>query len=178
MHQQDAGALHPAVRVRCADGAARVQQHVIVGRRRRFAEDDPAAARIDGPIGEQELRGQVQREAAQQAAIGGVELDRRGEPLTPELGPRPEKIRAVGVGRARGRKVVGELIIQRWHRVQLVERAPEQHAQVGAVVQHFRRVLPRDGLTERRVFERHDRGIEGERGHGQHEVRDQQAQAL
>jgi len=121
VHQQDAGALHPAIRVSRANGAAGVQQNVVVGRWRRLAEDDPAAARIDGPIGEQELRGQVQREAAQQAAVGGVELYRRREPLTPELGTRPEEVRAVGVGGARGRNVVGELFVQRRDGVQFLD---------------------------------------------------------
>ena len=35
------------------------------------------------------------------------------------------------------------------HAVQLVERAPQQHAQLGAVVEHFRRVLGGDLVAER-----------------------------
>ena len=46
--------------------------------------------------------------------------------------------------------------------IEVVERTPEQHSQLGPVVEHFRRVLGGDLVTERGVLQRHDHRIEDE----------------
>jgi hypothetical protein len=95
-----------ARRIRRAHRAARVKEDVVVGGGRRFTIHDPIARSVGRAVAHQELGRQIQRETADDTAIGGVELDRRGQPLASELGLRPQEVRTIGVGPA-GTYVLG-----------------------------------------------------------------------
>ncbi len=161
------------------DGPAGMQQHLIVGRRLRFAEDVPGAFGFHGPLGRQKLGRQVQREAADQPAAGIVQLDRRGQALPPQLGLRPEEEGAVGVGRRAGLCDVGdELSGDDGHGVQLLTRAAEPRAQLVAMIQDLRRVLGGDGVLERRLLVADQRGIQRDGRQHERQVGHREARGL
>ena len=147
-----------------ADSAAGAQDVALARSDRRALVDDVPAAARRAEVRDRVL-GQVEEEAADQPAVGPVELDRRRDARRREVGFRPELIRRVGRCGFVGR--LDQELAQRGQRVDFLAGAIEARLQVVPQPQCRRPVLLGDQPILGFGRERVQRRIHRQRRHDQ-----------